>query len=250
MFLAVRPRGLLRPQASAGPNLHVDWRRYNQQILFVDGSDTIRGRLATGFLERCSEWNGAARILVAYHCGLNATPGSAIDMSATAALMGLAGGWKLRHSLFTGPRQVFEVEDIDRFDLIVALDGHVQAGVLSQLSEYRPDTPSSYVTRVCCLSDFLHYCEEEDLLRPGGSGLFDRQLRDLLRVHLPALRPVIGDAAPVLPAFMAPTIPTQSLADPPENWDRTMMMMAVCCVGLVRFLMDAWPDDLPEYDPL
>jgi hypothetical protein len=80
-FFAARPRGL-RPQASAGPNLHVDWRRYNQQILFVDGSDTIRGRLATGFLERTSEWNGAARILVAYHCGLHATPGTQAKVCA------------------------------------------------------------------------------------------------------------------------------------------------------------------------
>ena len=76
-----------------------------------------------------------------------------------------------------------------RFDLLVCLDSACQAAVLQQISADRPASPGKYVTRICCLSDFLHYCSDDVLLQPGGNGLLDRQLRDQLRAALPALRP-------------------------------------------------------------
>lgn len=63
------------------------------------------------------------------------------------------------------------------------------AEVLKDLSAARPAAPQSYVGRTCCLSDFLLYCPDEALLRPGSSGLLDRQLRELVRLALPSLRP-------------------------------------------------------------
>jgi hypothetical protein len=36
----------------------------------------------------------------------------------------------------------------------------------------------AYVRRICCLSDFLMYCSDEDLLRTGSASVLDRQLRN------------------------------------------------------------------------
>jgi hypothetical protein len=46
----------LRPPAASGsdlsPSLHVDWRLYNQHVLFIDRTDTLRAPLAVGLLGR------------------------------------------------------------------------------------------------------------------------------------------------------------------------------------------------------
>ena len=42
------------------------------QILFVDRSDTVRARAATGLLERIAEWNGYGRALYPIACGVEA----------------------------------------------------------------------------------------------------------------------------------------------------------------------------------
>ena len=43
------------------------------QILFVDRSDTVRARAATGLLERIAEWNGYGRALYPMACGVEAS---------------------------------------------------------------------------------------------------------------------------------------------------------------------------------
>lgn len=35
-----------------------------------------------------------------------------------------------------------------------------------------------------------------------------------------------------------------------EAWDEMVAGIMLGCAGLIRYLIDSYPDDLPEYDPL
>ena len=74
----------------------------------------MRARFAVGCFERVACWNGHSRSLVGTPCGIDAAPGSRIEMGMQAALFGLSAGWQVRPHLFTGVRQQFEPDDIDR----------------------------------------------------------------------------------------------------------------------------------------
>lgn len=45
-------------------------------------------------------------------------------------------------------------------------------------------------------------------------------------------------------------IPTPSLKEGSREWNLMVQNIVYCAAGLVQFLIDAWPPDLPEYDPL
>ncbi|KAL4447545.1 hypothetical protein ABPG75_004764 [Micractinium tetrahymenae] len=152
-------------------------------------SDTVRARFAVGMFERVAGAAGVSRLMQAWPCGAEAEPGSRISWSTQASLFSLADSWRLRPHLFTAARQRWEEDDIDRFELVVCLDSSITAEVLTDLSAARPAAPQSYVGRICCLTDFLMYCSDEALLRQGSGGMLDRQLRGLLRLALPSLRP-------------------------------------------------------------
>lgn len=147
--------------------------------------------------------------------------------------------------------------------------------MLQTASLQRPQEPASYVRRVCSLPDFLMYCPDDALLRPGSRSLLDRQLRSQLALALPALRPsqarvaaaagapaasaaASGEAGQLaVPAYMLPTgIPRPPLggadvgsgasgSDPEEQWERMAMLLAVCTAGLVRYLLDCGPEEPP-----
>lgn len=36
----------------------------------------------------------------------------------------------------------------------------------------------------------------------------------------------------------------------PSEWNRMVEDIVVACAGLVQYLADAYPPDLPEYDPV
>lgn len=36
----------------------------------------------------------------------------------------------------------------------------------------------------------------------------------------------------------------------PEEWNAMVEEIVVACAGLVQYLADAYPPDLPEYDPV
>lgn len=190
---------------------------------------------------------------------------------------------------------------------MVCLDSSTFAEVLKDLSAARPAAPQSYVGRICCLSDFLMYCPDEALLRPGSGSLLDRQLRELVRLALPWLRPsaarvaaaaaatgggggaatgsaLAGDAAAAaavaaVPSYMLPTgIQRPALqggggltashdgeAEDEDSvvgagggsggseqweravaWERMALLIAVCCAGLVQYLLDCRPDDAAD----
>lgn len=49
--------------------------------------------------------------------------------------------------------------------------------------------PTAQPQRICTLTDFLPYCDDEALLRAGSTSLLDRQLRSQVALALPSLRP-------------------------------------------------------------
>lgn len=176
---------------------------------------------------------------------------------------------------------------LPRFDLIIALDASIQAELQAQLSAFRP-AATQQLCRVCCLTDFTGYAREEDLLREGGHGLLDKQLRFIMRSHLGTLRPAaeapppgavpaenaasssgggggggveqkgaaaaaaaLANNAVALPPHLLPTsIPRPSLQAGDGEWEEMFALLALCCAGLMKYLLDEIPPDLPDYDPL
>lgn len=50
---------------------------------------------------------------------------------------------------------------------------------------------------------------------------------------------------------LLPKIPRfQWLFSGPEEWNAMVEEIVVACAGLVQYLADAYPPDLPEYDPV
>ena len=82
------------------------------QILFVDRSDTVRARVATGLFELIAEWNGFGRALYASACGVAAAEGP--DPATTVALMAQASRLGIRPKLFAQQPEQFVYEDFDR----------------------------------------------------------------------------------------------------------------------------------------
>lgn len=209
----------------------VDWTRYHLQILFVDWTDTVRARVATGLFERIAEWNGYGRALYPWACGVQASEHSD-DVSTTVALMTQATFLGIRTKLFAAPGEQLTPEDLDRYDVIVALDSRVQAAVMqlggSAWQEY-------YSRKVCKLSDFSDYTGE-DILAKGGSALLEPKLSMYIQQDLEAARSVIDIARP-------------SLHKGAEEWNPMVKAMIVDCAGLVKYLADQYPSDLPHYDP-
>lgn len=250
--------------------LEVDWRRYHQNILFVS-NHSIRARFAVGILERIIEWNGWGRIMIAMPCATEAAASrdsepAELSIGQQVALMALAEEWRLRPRLFIDHKQVFEPDDVDKFDIICAIDQKVYAQILQSVSAERPAAPGSYLNKVCCLTDFLMYSPEERLLQEGGSGLLDRRLRQQVREHLPALRPspstlealgvtqsVVaaaknGKDAIMLPHYLLPDLTRPSLQESPRAFDRMLLLLTVCCAGLCECIIDVYPTDLKHWE--
>lgn len=263
--------------------LDISWNRWHQNILFVDDTDVCRSRLALAFFENLSAWNGYDRLLVLSSCGIQAQPDTQLPLSTMASLMSFAKIWDLRSRAFISPnRQSFDTDDVDRFDVIVCLSDRIHAEVLKRVSADRPASPGQYVNKICTLTDFIVYCPDDRLLQGGGSGLLDSKLRKLVALHLPTLRPspaiiaaatssIDGDSSEqqqqqesntsaiqqlqpqTIPSFLLPDgIPRPSLSSATDNaaeWERMALLTAICCAGLMCYIMDALPPDLPHWEP-
>ncbi|DBA98368.1 TPA: hypothetical protein ACH3X3_012383 [Trebouxia sp. C0006] len=92
----------------------IDWTRYHLQVLFVDRSDTVRARVATGLFERIAEWNGYGRALYPWACGVSASQTQPVDFSTTASLFSQATFLGIRAKLFAAPAEQLTLEDLDR----------------------------------------------------------------------------------------------------------------------------------------
>lgn len=322
----------------------VDWSRYHLQVLFVDRTDTVLARLATGLFERVAEWNGWGRVLLPSASGLETGSSSSVEASTTATLMAQAMRLKIRPKLFASPPDQLVREDLDRFDLIVAIDGDLKQEVMDKLLDsqdpYDREWWTYYTNKVTSLVDFSEYASEETLLAKGGFALLSGELKRLIAASPSSSRvarllsqggggpdgagtlrampqpAAESPASPSSPAGAASPVPNadwpagaadsitaaaaaaaaaaasvgssqaaaaaaaaalgafplgSSQAGPQEgdapgspamehihadlsgslnDWDTTVAATLLCCAGLVRYLVDSYPPDLPEYDPL
>ena len=107
------------------------------------------------------------------------------------------------------PRMHFCLLVLCRYDVIVALDSKVQDAVMqlggSAWQEY-------YSRKVCKLSDFSDYTDE-DILRKGGSALLEPKLSMYIQQDLQAARNVVDIARPSLQKG-APECLTSKLSTP------------------------------------
>lgn len=91
--------------------------------------------------------------------------------------------------------------------------------------------------QVALLTDFRDYLGPPKLLRTGGSAVLEPELMQILA-------PALSEAQQAV-EIRSPTLKQGS-----QEWNRMVQHTICSCAGLVQFLMDAWPPNLPEYDPL
>lgn len=211
----------------------VDWTRYHLQVLFVDRTDTVRARVAAGLFERIAEWNGFGRALYPWACGVEVTHSKPRDLSTTASLFSQAQFLGIRAKLFAAPAEQLILEDLDRYDVIVALDQGVRANIIKKTS---PEWHSYYADKIYILDQFSQCCGS-DILKTGGSALLERELSAIVQ-------PVMQKDVKI-PDVLRPDL----LQKGPEKWNTMVQAMIISCAGLVQYLIDVYPEDMPYYDP-
>lgn len=161
-------------------------------------------------------------------------------------------------------------EDLDRFDLIIAIDDSLHEEIVARLLD-RTDpydrcvsagerAPAEwqqtrmphyrqwwhyYERKVCSLPSFSTYVTPARLRSTGGSSLLSAELKRLLQPGLLGFNTDTTDdekeQAGILPRV-------KRICRPSEEHSVTDTLQ--CCAGLVQFLIDSYPPDLPEYDPV
>lgn len=91
--------------------------------------------------------------------------------------------------------------------------------------------------QVAVLTDFLDYVKPYRLLHSGGSALLEPELGQIVEPVIERIQQAKGIRRP-------------SLTGGSEEWNEMVQTIVLSSAGLVQFLIDAWPPDLPEYDPL
>lgn len=97
--------------------------------------------------------------------------------------------------------------------------------------------------KVRLLSEFAQQrpLADSDVLAVGGLALLPRAMSLCLRSELASLRQVADMPRPSV-SDASPAAATR--------WDTCVRVGMLGAAGLVRYLIDAYPPDLPEYDPL
>lgn len=103
--------------------------------------------------------------------------------------------------------------------------------------------PVLYRDKVHLLSDYAQQqpLADSEVLRQGGLALLPRSMSRQLQDNLPQLRHVVDVPRPCLADATPEAI---------DRWNWMVLTIMLGAAGLVRYLIDAYPDDLPEYDPL
>lgn len=93
------------------------------------------------------------------------------------------------------------------------------------------------VLQVALLTDFKDYLPRDSLLKDGGSAILEPKLKQILEPSIER-------------ALRCEGIRSPSLTEGSREWNEMVQDLICSCAGLTQFLIDAWPPDLPEYDPL
>eukprot|EP00879_Flechtneria_rotunda_P014842 GHRR01015507.1.p2 GENE.GHRR01015507.1~~GHRR01015507.1.p2 ORF type:complete len:155 (+),score=49.69 GHRR01015507.1:304-768(+) len=153
---------------------------------------------------------------------------------AQAAYLGLPP------KLFARTPEAFELSDLDAYDVVVTLDSQIRGEILAQVD---PQYLQYYRDKIHLLSDYAQQrpLADSEVQRTGGLALLPRKMSSQLQQKLQQLRSVVDVPRPSL---------TDATADGVAAWNWTVLTVMLGAAGLVRYLIDAYPDDLPEYDPV
>lgn len=213
----------------------VDWTRYHLQLLFVDERDTVRARIAAGLFDKITAWNGYGQALYTHCCGVSASSGPT-SISTTASLMSQAAFLGIPPKCFARPPELFEAEDLDRFDLILALDTTIRDRILDTVElQYL----SYYEGKVCLLSDFAT-CTGEAVEYTGGRSLLPKSFSAAVIPYVKEIESTVDIGRPSL----------EDVYTSADLWNAMVRSLMLSCAGLVKYVIDAYPKDLPHYDPL
>lgn len=226
--------------------LQVDWSRFHLQLLFVDDDDGEEARMAQSLFDAVSEWNGYGRALYGWTCGVDCGADSTrYSPERAISLMVEADRWQtsdmnLGAKVFARPPEQLELHDMYTYDVVICMNRKVKERVFGM---FEPDLALDwenevdrdfYRQRVCTLADFLEYASSLDVSESGGRALLPSQISDKLgEVDLQHLRNV-GD------------IPTAELENP-EQWNEMVMCTMLGIAGLVKYLIDTYPEDLHQF---
>jgi protein-tyrosine-phosphatase len=221
--------------------LQVDWSRFHLQLLFVDQDDMANARVAQSLFDIVTEWNGYGRALYGWTCGVEAEQ---YPLERTVSLMVQAEQWQTSRTrfadVFTRKPEQLDVHDMYTYDVIVAMNTSVKKNVLQM---FEPDLNEAwdnegdrefYRQRICTLGEFLGYASPELVRKSGGSALLPSQLSEKL-AHAD-LQQLSGVA----------DIPSAELQST-EQWDEMVMCILLAITGLVKYLIDSYPDDLHQF---
>uniref|UniRef100_A0A7R9VUT7 Uncharacterized protein n=1 Tax=Chlamydomonas euryale TaxID=1486919 RepID=A0A7R9VUT7_9CHLO len=255
---------------------NVDWSRYNLQLLFVDRSGTLRARFAAGIFERIAEWNGYGRVIIPSSAGLQAVTGTATDESAGESV-GAAGAadaaagapgassvhgppppplpasvsgvdrmaaiWSAGSSLglvtrlLARPAEAFDADyDLEFYDLVLTMDTDLYEELLSKIP---PEHLEHYKKKICLLTSFSDYESEGTMLARGGLALLPRQLSNILQPGFTASKGLVDVPSPDFASKTAM-----------DEYSSMVQALILACGGLCKYLIDAWPEDMPDYDPI
>ena len=128
------------------------------------------------------------------------------------------------------------------YDVVICMNRNVKERVLTLFEpDLKQDWDSEvdrqfYRQRVCTLGDFLGYATTLAVRESGGRALLPTQLSEkLAQVDLQHLRDVDNM-----------DIPKAELAVP-EQWNEMLMCIMLAVAGLVKYLMDSYPEDLRQF---
>lgn len=197
------------------------------QLLFVDATGTLRARLAAGLAERVADWCGLGRAVAPAAAGVDVEVDALPSPSTVAALAAQASRLGLRARPFTAPPEPFEAADLDRYDLVIALDAASLAVVREAAAD--ADDPAFYARRIATLASFAP-CRGPRPLARVGSDTLDPTLAAV------AAAPPPGAAAA---AARADGVPRALLSGSQTDFDAMTWHVVVGVAGLVQYLDDA-----------
>ena len=212
----------------------IDWTRQNVQLLFVDATGTLRARLAAGLAERVADWCGLGRAVAPAAAGVDVEVDTLPSPSTFASLAAQASRLGLRARPFTAPPEPFEAADLDRYDLVIALDAASLAVVREAAAD--ADDPAFYTRRIATLASFAP-CRGPRPLARVGSDTLDPTLAAV------AAAPPPGAAAA---AARADGVPRALLSGSQTDFDAMTWHVVVGVAGLVQYLDDALAGEAME----
>lgn len=212
----------------------------------MDEDDGEIARVAQSLFDAVCEWNGYGRTLMGWTCGVDCgADAQGYSLERAITLMVQAERWQtsdmnLGSKVFARTPEQLELNDMYTYDIVICMNYNVKERVLTLFEpDFAEDWDSEvdrshYRQRVCTLADFLGYLPDAQVRESGGKALLPSQLSDKLA---PADLGMLRDVA---------DIPAAELKAP-EQWNEMIMCIVLGVAGLVKYLIDTYPEDLHQF---